>query len=80
MADPELWIRGRGRGRGSRGGSSHPDPGIKGGDGLKTNFFRPFGPQLGLKIRGDPPLDPPSTYASTLIPFKPQYLHTNSPN
>ena len=48
------------------GGSSHPDPGIKGGC-LKKNFFRPFGPQFGVKIRGDPPLDPPSTYASTLI-------------
>ena len=26
----------------------------------KETFFRPFGPHFGLKIRGDPPLDPPS--------------------
>ena len=78
MADPELWIRGRGRG--SRGGSSHPDPKIKRGGGLEKNFSRPFGPQFGLKIRGDPSLNPPLTYASTLIAFKPQYPHTNAPN
>ena len=33
-----------------------PDPDLDirggGGTGLKNNFFRPFGPQFGLKIRG----------------------------
>ena len=65
------------------GGSHHPDPGIRGGGGgggLEKKNFSAFGPQFGLKITGDPPLDPPLTYASTLIPFKPQYPHTNSPN
>ena len=46
----------------------HLDPAIKAGGGggavSKNNFFRPFGPQCGLKIRGGgppwaPPLDPP---------------------
>ena len=44
MADPDLQIRGR---------PAHPDPEITGeGRGIKKNFFRPFGPQFGLKIRG----------------------------
>ena len=34
------------------GGGGHPDPEIRGG--LKKNFFWPFGPQFGLKIRGGP--------------------------
>ena len=54
MPDPDLKIRGREGGGGSGGG--HP-----------PIFFRPFGPQFGLKIRGLPapppfrslPLDPP---------------------
>ena len=54
MPDPDLKIR----------GSGHPDPLIRGeGIGLQKNFFRPFGPQFGLKIRGATPqaplLDPP---------------------
>ena len=75
MVDRDLQIRGR-------GGKSSSRPWDKGGGGggLEKKFFSAFGPQFGLKIRGDPPLDPPLTYASTLIPFKPQYLHTNSPN
>ena len=28
-----------------------PDPEIE-GSGFKKNFFRPFGPQFGLKLRG----------------------------
>ena len=46
----------------SSGASRPPD---KEGGGLKNNFFRPFGPQFDLKIRGGgrvpraPPLDPP---------------------
>ena len=43
MTDPDLEIRG--------GGSGHPDPEIRGEQSTK-NFFRPFGPPFGLKIRG----------------------------
>ena len=45
MTDPDLEIRGEG------GGSGHPDPEIRGEQSTK-NFFRPFGPPFGLKIRG----------------------------
>ena len=45
MADPDLQIR-----EGEGGG--HPYPEIKGEPGLKYFFFRLFGPQFGLKIRG----------------------------
>ena len=41
-----------------RGGGGHPDPGIRGA-GFKKRFFRPFGPQFGLKIRGSRALRPP---------------------
>ena len=42
-----------------KGGSGHPDPEIAAeGRGLKKNFFRSFGPQFGLKIRGDRPPGP----------------------
>ena len=44
MADPDLQIKGW-------GGGGHPDPEIVGGGGLKNVFFRPFGPQVGLRIR-----------------------------
>ena len=55
VADPDLQIR-AGGGRSSR-------PRDKGGPGLQKNFFRPFDPHFGLKIRGarallDPPLKP----------------------
>ena len=47
VADPDLQIRGR---------PGHPEPEITGeGRGIKKNFFRPFGPQFGLKIRGAGP-------------------------
>ena len=54
VADPGLQIRGWGGGKGGR--SSRP-----GGTVSKKIFFRPFGPQFGLKIGGGeaPPLDPP---------------------
>ena len=41
-------------------GGGHPDPEM-GGRRSQKNFFRPFGPQFGLKIRAPrtPPLDPP---------------------
>ena len=52
MPDPDLDIRGGG----------HPDPEIRGV--VPKNCFREFGPQFGLKIRGEAPpqalpLDPP---------------------
>ena len=44
MADPDLQIRGA--------RSSRPsDKGEWGEGGLKNVFFRPFGPQFGLKVR-----------------------------
>ena len=51
VVDPDLQITGGGRGRG-RG--RDPDPEIRGGGvgGLHKQFFRPFGPQFGLKLRG----------------------------
>ena len=65
MADPDLQIRGR---------PGHPDPEITGERrGLKKKFFRPFGPQFGLKIRGGrapraPTLDVPlNVYGIQLI-------------
>ena len=57
MSDPDLQISG--------GGSGRTDPEIRGGGGaVWENFFRPFGPRFGLKIRGSrtpraPPLAPP---------------------
>ena len=71
VADPDLEIRGgrgghpdpaiRGGGGGSHpdpairgGGGGHPDPEIRKGAGLKK-FFRPFGPQFGLKSGGPSP-------------------------
>ena len=54
VADPELQKRGV--------GSGHPDPEIRGGGGKLSEkiFFRPFGPQFGLKVRARAlPLDPP---------------------
>ena len=42
VAVPDLQIR---------GGGGHPDPEIR---GAQKNYFRPFGPPFGLKIRGDP--------------------------
>ena len=47
MADPDIQIRGAG----------HPDPEITGGGGGLKKVFRPFGPQFGLKIRGNLPID-----------------------
>ena len=51
MADPDLQIR---------WGPGHPDLEI-GRVAVTKNFFRCFGPQLGLKVRDDraPSLDPP---------------------
>ena len=55
VPDPDLELRGAGRG-GAR--SSRPlDKGEMGP--VSKKFFRPFGPQFGLKIRGGP--GPPGT-------------------
>ena len=48
ITDPDLQIRWGAGG----GGSGHPDPEIRGGWSQK-NFFPPFGPKFGLKIRGE---------------------------
>ena len=44
MADPDLQIRGGGGGGGAA-------PGDRGGGRSPPKFFRPSGPQFGLKIR-----------------------------
>ena len=56
MADPDPQLSG---GRwGGRFGAVIQN--LRWGDGLKNNFFRPFGPQFGLKTRGaEDPLDLP---------------------
>ena len=48
VPDPDLDIR---RGEGG-GGGGNPDPEIRGRSPVSKIFFRPFGPQFGLKIRG----------------------------
>ena len=55
VPDPDIEIS---------GGPGHPDPKIRGGGEacLPKEFFWPFGPQFGPKIRGGgwaPPLDLP---------------------
>ena len=52
--------------KGRRVGDGHPNPEKRVEGRLKKTFFRPFGPQFGLKMRGGgggvpraPPLDPP---------------------
>ena len=52
MADPDRAIRDGvvGEGGGGMGGLV----GVGRGSGLQKNLFRPFGPQFGLEIRGNP--------------------------
>ena len=55
MADPGLTITGQGgRGGGVGKGMRSPRPSEMRKGGLRPNkfFFRPLGPQFGLKIRG----------------------------
>ena len=40
-----------GGGGGALGGNDHPDPEMRGA-AVSKKFFRPFGPQFSLKIRG----------------------------
>ena len=51
-----LGLQGGGSKPSDNGGPGHPDPEIRrwGARSLKQNFFRPFGPQFGLKIRWVP--------------------------
>ena len=53
MADPDFQIAGE--------GGRHPDPEIR-EEGRQSQkfFFRPFGPQFGLKIRGTRPPQAPA--------------------
>ena len=58
------------------GGHPHPEiMGEMGGGGLKKNFFRPFGPQFALTLRGGalgaraPPFDPP-LYSMNTYPIR----------
>ena len=60
MPDPDLKIRG---GRGAW--SSRPFD-KRGGAASKKNFFRPFGLQFGLKIRGGCPPPGPSLGSATV--------------
>ena len=53
VLDPDLKIRGGGRGGGVLG-LSHPDPLIRGGGGLEKKFFF-----WSKNKGGGPPLDPP---------------------
>ena len=62
MPDPDVEIRGVGKGR-----SSRPlDKGGGGGWAVSNNFFWPFGPQFGPKIRGGGPPGPSTGSASGL--------------
>ena len=65
VADPDMLdiqIRGGG------GGGGHPDPGLRGMPSLEKIFFRPFGPQFGLKIRGGGGWERPSpTFATEVV-------------
>ena len=65
MADTDLQRRGSGGGVGGAGGGGHPDPEIGGGVVSKKFFFRPFGRQFGLKIRGTPAPPGPSPGSAT---------------
>ena len=48
-------------GWGGGGGGGYPDPKIRGWPGLNKIFFRPFGPQFGLKIGGGAPVPSPGS-------------------
>ena len=72
VPDPHRKIRGGGGGAGE-GGPGHTDPLIRGGAVSKKNFFRAFGLQFGLKIRGGgwasraPPLVPPLSLRNIIL-------------
>ena len=58
MADPHLQISDRWGGGGGAGGGNS-DPEIREGPVSQKIFFRPFGPQFGLKIRAGGGAGPP---------------------
>ena len=75
MADPDLQIR--------RGGGGHPHPERRGGTGLQKNFFPPFGPHFGRKVRGGQaprahPLDPPLSVVAvkSVVAIRASTTHT----
>ena len=71
MADPDLQIR--------RGGSGHPHPERRGGTGLQTNFFPPFGPHFARKVRGGAgPPDPPLSVVAvkSVVAIRASTTHT----
>ena len=71
VADPDLQIR--------RGGSGHPHPERRGGTGLQTNFFPPFGPHFARKVRGGPgPPDPPLSVVAvkSVVAIRTSTTHT----
>ena len=69
------------KGGGGGGGRSSRPWDKERGAVLKKIFFRPFGPQLGLKIRGGrapraPPLDPPLRMPCTWFHGRPYFVQT----
>ena len=61
MADPDLQIRGGGRG-------GHADPEIRGGPGFQKKFFRLFGSHFGQTITGGGGPPGPSPGYATGVP------------
>ena len=59
-----------------KGGPGHPDPEKRGGAISKKNIFRPFGPQLGPKIRGGTGPSGPSPGSANVLGFR--YMNLRS--
>ena len=62
------------------GGGQSSDPDIRGGPVLQKKFFRPFGPQFGLKMSGRgraPPLDPPLLCTKWAVDHSPTPVSQN---
>ena len=59
VADPDVQIK--------VGGAVIQTQRYQGGPVLQKNFFRPFGPQFGLKIRGPDPSPGSATVVSILV-------------
>ena len=66
VADPHLQLSGGGGGGGRFGVVIQN---LRWGDGLKNNFFRPFGPQFGLKTGGPRTPGSTSVYVSKTFGF-----------
>ena len=72
LAVPDTDLEIREWGRSSR---SLENGGGAGGGCLQKNFFRPFGPQFGLKIKGGPGPPSPSPGSATFLLF---FFHRRS--